>query len=291
MTLQTRAMLANLNIRQWSARKYDKDVSRDVEIAKQANDAGRFNKQLIAKTQLARISQIAGQIRDFHYTNTLPWGDNGDRLLPSARYLDYTAELHKKRDQFASAVAAFILVYPNEVQAARTRLGQMYNPDDYPDVSDIENRFSVDASFMPVPDAADFRCEVSAEDAAAIKEQITSAVAARQLSAVKELWFRLRGDIEAMQGRLQDPKAVFRDSLVENLRELADLIPKLNITGDEKIISVCHTVRHSLLVNPDTLRHDKVTRARTAATANLILAQIQEHLDDLPVTHLSTIEG
>ena len=38
--IQSRAMLANLSISQWTARKYDKSVSSEVEKAHAAHDAG-----------------------------------------------------------------------------------------------------------------------------------------------------------------------------------------------------------------------------------------------------------
>src|SRR5438094_45147 len=41
-TLHHSAMLAALNISQWTARKYDKNVSKEVEAKHQATDAGRF---------------------------------------------------------------------------------------------------------------------------------------------------------------------------------------------------------------------------------------------------------
>ena len=279
MNLQRKAMLANLNICQWSGRKYDKKVSTDVEVANQATDAGRFNKQLIDKKLLNEMSTIAGRLRVFHYENTLPWGDNGDRLLPSARFFDYTAAVAKYRDEFASAVSRFIAVYPSEVQAARVRLGLMYDPDDYPDASTLAARFTIEASFMPVPAAADFRVDLGDEEVAAIKTQINETVAARQLSALTELWGRLYVAVDNMQHALSAPAKIFRDSLVENLRELATLIPKLNIEDNERLNGVCRAIRHSLLVNCDMLRTDKVFRANTAATANLIRAQISDEIE------------
>ena len=69
-----RAMLVELTIRQWTARKHDRKVSREVDQGHGAQNAGRFNKQLIAKDALEKIAKKAGAIREFHYAHTLPWG-------------------------------------------------------------------------------------------------------------------------------------------------------------------------------------------------------------------------
>src|SRR4051812_48829471 len=130
--LQEKAMLANLTIRAWSARKRDRDVSKEVETKHQAKDAGNFNKLLIDKDALKPIVSLTSTLRDMHYEMTLPWGDNGDRLLPSKMYFDYTRKMRNLRDQFDSAVNDFVAQYPTFKQNARKRLGSMYDPDDYP---------------------------------------------------------------------------------------------------------------------------------------------------------------
>ena len=131
--IQDKAMLANLTIQQWSARKQDKAVSAEVDRAHGANDAGRYNKLLVDKSALEPISKLAGDLRSRHYHFTMPWGDNGDRLLPGTLYMKYTTEMRTLRTQFDAAVSAFISIYPNLVTNARTRLGTLYNAEDFPE--------------------------------------------------------------------------------------------------------------------------------------------------------------
>ena len=287
MHIQQRAMLVTLNIRQWTGRKYDKNASTEVEIANAATDAGRFNKQLLDKKLLADVAKLTGQIREYHYTNTLAWSDNGDRLLPSSQYFKYTATMRTMRDQFSALVSQVAQRYPAEVQAARQRLGRMYNPDDYPDVSSIYARFDVSLSFMPMPDAQDFRVDIGQEAVDEIRTQITEALEQRQRTALNECWTRLNTAVQHMIDKLSDPKAVFRDSLVENLRELVELLPKLNFTDDQDLTDVCNAVRYSLLIDPDRLRADPQLRKDTADTAQMIKERIGRAQEATPAsTHL-----
>ena len=66
-----RAMLVELTIRQWTARKHDKSASNTVKNAHQvAGDGGKYNKLLIAKEALERINRVANELRRTHYRFT-----------------------------------------------------------------------------------------------------------------------------------------------------------------------------------------------------------------------------
>jgi hypothetical protein len=273
-TLQDRAMLTVLTISQWTNRKHDKIVSAEVEVSHAAKDAGRYNKQLINKAALDPISKIAGAARDYHYKVTLPWGNNGERLLPAALFLDYAENMRMYKDTFAQRAREFVGIYPDLVRDARTRLGSMYNALDYPAASDIADKFDIATSFTPVPSANDFRVDLSEEYVDKIKSEITSAVEERQRDAVKHCWDRVRDVVGKIHERLEDKDKTFRDSLIENARELVSILPALNITGDPELISIEADVK-TLLVHPDVLRNNPVTRSETAVRAAEIMKRME----------------
>jgi len=272
--LQEKAMLANLTIHAWGGRKLDKTVTEAVEIANNAHDAGAFNKRLIEKHALLPITKLAGQIRAMHYERTLPWGDNGDRLLPSTMYLDYTQAMRKLRDAFAGLVTDFEVDYPKHVQSARVKLGNMYDPKDYPDVNSIRQRFGIDLSFLPVPSAADFRVDIGAEEIETIKTSITAQVMKQQEHAVKDLWKRLHDVVSKVDERLSDPEATFRDSLIDNVSAAITILRKLNLTNDYAFSHILDEAEHGLLVSPVRLRNDPVLRQLTAMSAREIMQKI-----------------
>lgn len=270
--LQDKAMLANLTVRAWSARKRDKDVGKEVEKNHQAKDAGNFNKLLIDKDALKPIVSLVGTLRTTHYDMTLPWGDNGDRLLPSKMYFDYTKKMRDLRDQFTSAVNDFVAQYPTFKQNARKRLGSMYDPEDYPDVSRVKQKFGADLSFLPVPDAKDFRVDLGADEVATIRADIEAQVAKQQEQAVRDLWMRLREVTQNVRDRLADPDTVFRDSLIENAQFACDIASKLNITDDKEMEAIRLDIDHRLCqVAPQRLRDDKALRKTVCESAGDIL--------------------
>src|SRR5438270_10146005 len=89
-SLPSRAMLCSLSISAWSARKHDRDASEEIAARHGAQaDAGRYHKVLLPKQALAEIQKIVSEARGEHHFITLPWDDNGYRVLPAAAYMEH----------------------------------------------------------------------------------------------------------------------------------------------------------------------------------------------------------
>src|SRR6202008_1182341 len=92
-----RAMLAAIHISIWTAIKHDRKISRKVAEEHGAfESAGRYNKQLLRSAdKLNALRTLAGQVRQSFYKITLPWSDEGYRLLPAHFYFDWTEQMRK----------------------------------------------------------------------------------------------------------------------------------------------------------------------------------------------------
>jgi hypothetical protein len=73
-----------------------------------------------------------------------------------------------------------------------------------------------------------------------------------------------------MKAKLSDQEAIFRDSLFENLRDIINLIPKLNVTGDAQINDICDEMK-DLLTDPQAIRENSILRTRKAQEVEDIL--------------------
>jgi hypothetical protein len=123
-----KAMLASLQISQWSARKHDKRVSEEVDQRYNGNNAGRFNKMLATKESLKEIQAAVGAARTFHMEQTLPWGERGERLLPSKNYGQYSKTMRIYKQDFDQAVQAFVADYHSVIFEAKKTLGRFVLP-------------------------------------------------------------------------------------------------------------------------------------------------------------------
>ena len=274
-SLSSRAMLCSLSIAQWSASKHDREASAEIAAHHGAQpDVGRYNKILIPKETLAELRHIAGEARREHYFMTLPWDDNGYRVLPAAVYMDHTEKLREYSRKFALAVDNFAAQFDRLVVEARSRLGGLFRPGDYPTSKELREKFSFETKVMPLPDANDFRVSLGDEERDRIRRKYRASVEASLTLASRELWQRMYNAVSHKAQRLSAYKATgngvehpFRDSIVTNLIELVDVMPKLNVTSDPELERLTAEVRASLLIDPDELRQSESTRTETAKRA------------------------
>ena len=216
---------------------------------------------------------------------TLPWDDNGYRVLPAAVYMEHTEKLREYSRQFMAAVEVFAAQFDQLVIDSRSRLGGLFRAEDYPTSKEIREKFAIETKVMPLPDANDFRVSLGDEEKDRIKRQITASVQASLTVASQELWQRMYEAVSHMAERLSAYKATeqgvehpFRDSIVTNLVKLVDVMPRLNVTGDPELERLTAQVRASLLVDPAELRKSEGVRTDTAMRAARIAQQMSAYM-------------
>jgi predicted secreted Zn-dependent protease len=90
-------------------------------------------------------------------------------------------------------------------------------------------------------------------------------------AALKEVWTRLFDRVKHMAEKLADPKSIFRDSMVDNAREICALLPRLNFNDDPQLEAMRQEVESKLIKHPEALRNDPDLRRDTAAEAKAIM--------------------
>lgn len=271
--LAKKAMLCRLSISQWTAKKHDKAVSAHVAAEYNADKAaGRYNKALIAKDAIDAVAKVANEARAYHYENTLPWKDDGSRILPAANFQRYSEGLRELRSRFDVAVSDFVSNYPGYIDDARARLNGLFKEEDYPKAWAIREKYSFEVEIDPLPTAPDFRVDLNAAEVDAIRQNVENRLNAGAETARRDLWSRLFDVVSKAAERLSDPGAIFRDSLIENARALVALLPALNLSNDSDLEAARGRVSAALCgYQPQNLRDDKEARKDTAAECNKIL--------------------
>lgn len=284
--LSSRAMLARLNVTQWSARKVDKRVTAETTAREGADaGAGRFNKQLLAgqDAALKEIGRIATAARADHYRLTLPWTDDGARILTAAAYMQYTSEMAAHQAAFNAAVDAFLADYPQAREAARFTLGTMYQEADYPHPDKARAKFGFSTSFDPLPTCGDFRVSLTDDAVKAIRADLESRMAAAEADAMRDLWQRLYQVVGHMAAQLPKYSAGevkrFNDSLVENVRDLCGLLPALNLSNDPALTDMAAQVERDLCQHSaQTLRDSDHARDSTARAARDLVKKMGAYM-------------
>jgi hypothetical protein len=276
MNLNDRALLVQLNVSQWTARKYDKKVTQQVADTNSTGvEAGRYNKSLLPMNDyLKAVHQKTTEIRKKYYENTLPWGIEGTQLLPTANYLNFMTDFRKEKREWDTLVSGFMLNYDRLRTKARGFLGTLYNDDDYPTVGEVSHKFSIDMAVFPVPNA-DFRVSIASDELTRIQSDVEARVKEAGMVAMKEVWNRLFHHVEHIAERLADPAAIFRDSMLVSANETCDLLTRLNMLDDPHLEEMRAQVQSKLIGHhPESLRNDPDLRRDTAAEAKKIMDQM-----------------
>ena len=276
-----KAMLAAVHISIWTAVKHDRKVSRDVADQHGAHHgAGRYNKQLLrGADKLDELRALAGQIRQYFYKITLPWSDEGFRLLPSNFYFELMARMREFEAGFEQSVESFLRVYPQYIEQVRPELNGLFRDEDYPSVENLRSKFGVKLEVLPIPSGTDFRVELSAEEQARVSREIDANVRESLTRGTGDLWKRLREVVAHMVDRLNEPESRFHGSLVTNIADLVDILPKLNVSGDADLNRFTEQIKERLCnYSAQELKKNELLRVVTATDASRIVAEMDDLL-------------
>jgi hypothetical protein len=88
------------------------------------------------------VTAVRGRVQSFWKGCTLPYPEPGVRLIKQDNVEHFNEQMEEFRDQLTEAVGKLDQHYAELKASARRRLGQLYNPDDYPD--SLEGLFGVE---------------------------------------------------------------------------------------------------------------------------------------------------
>lgn len=274
--LANRALLVGLTINSWPARKLDKRES--IEVAARngaAEGTARVNKSLLPMADsLEFIQRVSGAAKTYYYANTLPWVE-GLRIIKSDAYIGFARAMGDHKIKFDNAVQEFARQYPQLRADAALLLGSLYSDNDYPDPSSVSQRFAMDVAFYPVPSASDWRVDLADSQMEKLRQQITETITASQARAMRETWQRLYDVVEKAHTKLSQPDALFRDSLIENIREMCEVLPTFNIADDPQLEAMRRAIEGSICrYEPQGLRKNDVARTRATDQLRDIMAKM-----------------
>ena len=202
--------------------------------------------------------------------------DGGRRILPSAMFLTYAENMRKAIAEHDKALSEFLKTYPDIVSRAKDRLGDLFDPKRLPTVQDIRRKFAIRQDVLPMPDVKDFRCELADDQADSIKKKVSDSIESMVERAVADIWNQFRELIEKIEQTMKQPKKIFRDSLITNLRDFCELVPKLNLTNDSNLEELRQDAIKKLAeLKPDDLRESKADRKKAHKSAKEIMEKMK----------------
>lgn len=292
--LSERTMLVSLHIGTYSGMMFDKEATEgfNESMGADAKKAGRYNKRLINSDFLKDVGAAHNAARKIHRLLTLPWDDDGTRILTTKGYMNYTKMLKDCRIKSEDEVKAFLTRMPDAINEAKVRLGDLFNADDYPDGATLAEKFSFDVEIKPMPESGDFRAQLSDDAVKAVVKDIERRSNKRIQAAMRDVFGRVADLVRRMSERLrayQPTKAgedgkkrssgVFRDSVVYDIHEMVEMLPSLNVTDDPRIDELVKQLASELVEHsPEILRVDAKARQQTISKADAILKKVERYM-------------
>jgi hypothetical protein len=242
--------------------------------------SGRFIKRLFGKEHTQPLTAILSAAYGYHRAHTLPWDDDGSRVLTTAAFEEYMAKMRTFGDQLSVEGRLFGDKYDAIIEEERQKQNGMFRLGDYPSKDAILSRLNIRLEPSPVPDGGDFRVIVSKEEMSQWSDAIADRVAQAEKAGRIELYKRLAEPLSNIITRLSDPDAIFRDSLLGNLQEIVAIIPKLNVTGDAGLEEIRARAEAELCsFSPGAIRTSPTTRRAATDKANQLLKNLNGYLN------------
>jgi len=279
-SISSAAMVVDFNASVWTARKKDNKASEDVNNMNAA-DKGVANvtKNLLGECdELRAVQKFAANVRNIHYSMTMPWSDNGSRLLTTQQYFKYNEVMTDLQQEFYRLVGELLDVYEWRVIKAQDKLGTMFNRDEYPTRDSLQDKFGFRVSYVPLPDAGDFRIDIGNEAMTQIKSQYESHYTQAIKTAMNDIWHKLHGNLTTLVRQLdvnEEGKGNrLYDSVFDRAIELTEMLGTCNVTGDSQMEAMRRQLEQALhglnldqIKRSPTLREDTRTKLTAAIAA------------------------
>jgi hypothetical protein len=276
------AVLIDLNISVWVGRKTDRKNQQKIvqDAGAKANDAAHVTKKLfVDNPKLEEIMRRSNAARSYIQDKTVPW--MGDlRLLPMSSFLKVVEDLQTLRDEFDAAVNDFLTDYDLQISAQAFKLGALFDRSQYPTKEELQGKFAMRWNILPLPEAGDFRVDAENQLKKELMEAYNKAMQDRINDSMRIMWGRLHEALVHLTDRLgyrEDGKPqIFRDSMLENCKELVNILKDFNLTNDPQL-EMARQQLHALIdnVEPDELRRDEAIREDVRKNAAAILSKFE----------------
>lgn len=289
LDITAHAMTINLHLGLWMGAKLDKTAGAHLvrDSGGDDDEAVDVRKMLVSKLALKPVKTAKNAIYLHHIDRTLPWKDNGERMLPRKMYETYIDEHAPLEQAYMDEADRFINVYAQERERAAFRLGSMFDLDDYPHPDDIRPRYYCRMVIDGISDAKDFRVGLSGPTIELIRADIQARTEARIFAAQAEVWKRIEGTVTHFAGRMAvqleeveegQKRPPLHQSTIDNLIHLVNSLPMLNIVGDPNVKAMGRKL-HNMLTRYNDADSMKKDTALCAAAHN----EVQDIMAEMSV--------
>lgn len=225
------------------------------------------------------VTAVRTRVIAFWKGISLPYPESGIRLIRQDDISAFTVQMTSHKVELDEAVIQLDERYDELKSAARRRLGSLFNATDYP--ATLRGWFDVSFDFPSVEPPEYLRQlspQLYQQEASRVAARFDEAVQLAEQAFTEELSKLVSHLTERLSGTDDGKPKVFRDSVVENLREFFERFRHLNIRSNEQLDDLVGQAQRVIRgVEPQQLRDNQAVRQQVASQ----LSGVQSVLDGL----------
>ena len=211
----------------------------------------------------------------------LPYPEPGIRLIRQQRLNEFDHQITAFQTELAEAVEHLDRHYGELRSAARRRLGDLFDPSDYP--TSLIGLFGIEHDYPSVEPPNYLRQlnpELYEQECRRVQARFDEAVQLAEQAFIEELSKLVDHLSERLSGTVDGKPKVFRDSALTNLTEFFERFQSLNIHSNEQLDELVQRAqRVTSGVEPQQLRDSRSLRQKIGKQ----LSSVQSSLDGLLV--------
>lgn len=200
------------------------------------------------------------------------------RLLPTTLYFKYHQQITALQSEFDRLVDKFIEAYDWEVVQAQAKLGNLFHRDEYPTAESLRDKFGFRMSYVPLPDAGDWRVDMEREAQDSLRSQYEDFYSKQVEGAMRDIWTRLHTALQRLIVQLnvddEGKKGKIYTSTMENVLQMTELLEVSNYNNDpsltlaaQRVFAALEGVDREDLVRNEAFREDTKKAMQSAIDA------------------------
>ena len=231
-----------------------------------------------------KLTSLRTRVVNYWRGLTLPYTEPGIRLIRQSDVQPFVTTMGSSRGELVQAEADLNGVYGQIKADARTRLGRLYNPGDYP--PEVRGLFNVEWDF-PSVEPPSYLMRISPElyeqEQARIARRFEEAVVLAEQAFLSEFGKLVSHLTERLAEGAGGERRVFRDSAVTNLLDYFERFRHLNVRSNQDLDRLVEQAQALVRgVTPQALRDDAGLRAHVAAEMSQVQARLEGMIVERP---------
>ena len=244
-------------------------------------------KHKIDKNWLTPLKKLRSQAREYLYGRAFTFPIPGFIFVPRGNIIKIDDAMQGFSAKFDGLVDEFIAKYPGYIDEMRHRLGSLYNPLDYP--PNIRQCFAFTWRFVSLhhEDNAELLSPETIRREEASFRRMVDEFRDTAMTTLRTTFVEM---VNRTVERLSGEKKVFRNTLIENIREFVDNFSVMNINDDAELaaaVEKCNKVLNGVSI--EAIRSNDQFRHSIASSMQTVQAQLSNMMVNAPTRKLRKV--